>query len=113
MALYINKSKIEPVWDSVEEGKDDLTEFLFVPLRGSKLDEVMDGMNQKTGMLSPVGMNAALRYGVKDWRNLKDLDGNEIKFSLVEFENFSYTTRLNLASKVVSISRMTDDDIKN
>ena len=115
MSTRIDRCKVEPVWDSIEEseGADDLTEFQFIPLRGSRLDEVMDGMNRDTGMLSPKGTKAALRHGVKDWRNLLDLEGNEIKFSPVEFENFSYSTRLNLASYVLSISKMTDEDIKN
>ena len=116
MALYINKSKVEPEWYTLEKdkGNDDAAEFELVPLNGQRLGEVMEGADfESNNPFTERGVQSALKYVVKGWKNVLDQDGNELKFSIVHFRDFDWATRIELASAIIDKSSITDDDVKN
>ena len=104
MALYINKSKVEPEWYTLEKdkGNDDAAEFELAPLNGQRLGEVMEGADfESNNPFTERGVQAALKYGVKGWRNVFDQASNEIKFSIVHFRDFDCATPIELASAII------------
>ena len=116
MALHINKSKVEPEWYTLEKdkGEDNPAEFELVPLNGQRLGEVMEGADfESENPFTEKGVQCALKYGVQGWRNVLDQDDNEVKFALVHFRDFAWTTRIELASAIIGKSSITDDDAKN
>ena len=116
MALRINKSKVEPEWYTLESDKDEdnPAEFELVPLNGQRLGEVMEGANfDSDNPFTERGVQAALKYGVKGWKNVLDENDNELKFSPVHFKDFSWTTRIELAAAIIDKSSISDDDSKN
>ena len=116
MALHINKSKVEPEWYTLEneKGEDAPAEFEIVPLNGQRLGEVLEGAHlESDNPFTEKGVQCALKYGVKGWRNVFDQDENEIKFSLIHCRDFPWTTRIELASAIIAKSSISDDDLKN
>ena len=115
MALHINKSKVEPEWCKLESDEgDNPSEFEITPLNGQRMGEVMEGADfESNNPFTERGVQVALKYGVKGWRNVFDQDENEIKFSPIHFKDFPWATRLELASLVIEKSSISEEDVKN
>ena len=116
MALHINKSKVEPEWYTLESDlkEDNPAEFKLNALTGRMLGEVMEGANfESDNPFTARGVQAALKYGVKGWKNILDQDENEVKFSIADLNKLSWSVRIELASAVIDKSNLSDADAKN
>lgn len=116
MALYICKSKVEPEWYTLEKdkGEDKAAAFEIVPLNGHRLGEVMEGADfEVSNPFTAKGVQSALRYGVKDWRNIFDQSENEMQFKPMHLNALPWSTRIEIASAIIEKSNLTDDDLKN
>lgn len=117
MAITVDtKNKVESHWHTLKSDKDSEkpSEFKIYSLKGSRLDDVMEGVDFDTWPpLTAKGIRTALLYGVKDCRNVNDPQGEEIKFSPALLESMVWGDRVELAMAVLDKSKLSDDETKN
>jgi len=116
MAITVDtKNKVESNWHPLksEEGIDDPAEFKLYAVKGSRLDEIMEGVNfDNWPPLTAKGIQKALIYGVKDCKNVNDSNGDEVKFSPPILESLVWGDRVDLAMAVLDKSKLSDEEKK-
>lgn len=117
MAIIVDtKNKIESSWHTLksEEENESPAEFKLHAIKGSRLDEVLEGVNfEQWPPLTAKGIKIALLYGVKGCRNVNDPQGEEIKFSPALMESLVWGDRVELAMAVLDKSKLSDEEVKN
>lgn len=108
---------LTPTWFTPESEKDaeKPTRFLLRPLNGEELDQVMHGASFKDGgmSLTPDGIRAALRFGIKDWENFEESSGRAVKCSFPNHAKLPWSVRLMLAIEIINRSQLTEEEEKN
>ncbi len=112
-------TKIAPSWYVLEEERDkeNPTRFKVEPLTSLQyLELTPEGRLDGNGnmILSGLGMRIALDYGLVDWENFNDAQGNAVPFVSGD-QKFNYLSPNNLAELVghiMEISSASDQEKK-
>lgn len=83
MPLQVSK-RMTAWWFTPEGFEEDETppQFYVQGLTGAQKLEVVSDYNPKTEVIGHQGTMAAIKYGLKNWRNIDDEDGKPMKFTL-------------------------------
>ena len=107
--------RIETTW--VKLSDDDDTEFQIRPLNSPTMIDVQNGVSfdEDSGniLLTGAAIMSAVRYGVLDWKGVADENEQPIKFSIDRLEWLPASELKLLASKVISLGRLTEPERKN
>lgn len=106
-------------WFTPESEKDkdesEQKQFFIAPLTG--FDEgalvrqviVEDGVFQ----LTDTGMETAIKKGLKDWKNVKDFEGNDAEFSLSNIDFLPGSEIVEIANEIATITYIRSVELKN
>jgi len=110
-----------PRWYTPEDQRDkpdgEKTEYHLYPLTSPQLAEVFQDQRKdpETGdvRIGAKGLNLAIQYGLRDWRNMVSSKGEEFPYTkanraLVPFEIYA-----ELAGQIVVMSTLKEEEIKN
>lgn len=99
-----------------DQGSDNPTTFKLRPLDGLQYMEVMHELTESKGSgvrISAAGKLLALKYGLADWNNFNDAQGNAIPFSPVNFKLIPPVILNELAIEIMNRSEFGEGDQKN
>lgn len=105
-------------WFTPEDQKDDEqpTRYKLKPLDGIQFMEVAangDTLADGTFMPNHRGRLLLLRYGMKDWENVIDHDGEKLEFNLARLKFIRAQHLVECSNELLTRSAMGDDDAKN
>jgi len=98
-----------------EKEKDRPCRFKIRPLTGEELENALYKHEfSKSGglMIHPDGIKSALSNGILDWENVCD-DRGEVTFSRLSIRLLPYEIRAELASEIINMSFMSEEEEKN
>lgn len=99
-----------PFWyKSNQDDEDTTTEFQIQGLSSAEYIEVISTDSTLSVLL-------AIKYGLKGWRNYNHSNGRPVRFSKIARENVNNLPAKvadELAGKIIKISDLTEDEVKN
>jgi len=104
MAITICE-KLVTDWYTPESEKDEAepTRFRIKPMNGSQALQVLNTEN----------LQLALTFGLIDWENVKNANGEQVEFKKPRISMLHANLLSEIANEIVSRSNLTGDEIKN
>lgn len=107
--------KVSPVWYTPDSEKDSdaPARFRLQPLLPSQREQCMSYTSEAGFHIPPKQYQAVLGYGVVDWENISDEDGQKLRCSPGNLDRLPGTLRMELAMELLMMSQLTEADAKN
>jgi len=111
-------AELTPKWfkPDTEKDKENPQEFKIRPLTSVELWEVNSHMKMidadHIGM-SFEGQKAAVKFGLIDWKNVDDSEGNPAKCNIINWRLLDSWTLNFISRKIIAISELAEAERKN
>ena len=104
-----------PEWytPASEVDEDTPAEFHIKPLTAPQIAGIQGEFDRETGEISGNGLYEAARMGVIGWKNVTDHNDRTLKYSKRTLDQLPYAIVLELGGKVLELSFLTDEEVKN
>ena len=105
---------LTPEWFETEKGDEPgKSGFYIRPLNGWQYQECLQFITTG-GQIKPDGVKLCVKYGLENWRNIKDASGAEIEFSVKKaLEIIPAKYLLEIAGRVFEVSTFDGEPTKN
>ncbi len=107
---------ITPEWYTPSGQEKDAvkTRFKIRPLDGGEYAEIMDAVELKNGVVrvTHAGRERALSMALVAWENFSNKDG-ELKFNQDNMRLIPFAERTDIVTRIINISNLTDEEVKN
>lgn len=115
MATAKRKTSFEPYWYILEDEREDEnpTRWYIHPLTPSQTEQLTTFTEHGQLGFQMKSYEQALSFGLKDWDNLKDEDGDPIKFSRKNLMLIDKLDRCMLALEIYNGRKLEDTERKN
>jgi len=123
MALSLNLNKVPFILEcDRDEPEEKQTTFYIRPLSAKQSATLQDSMKfsgvGKEATMQNIGSNTLdmVRIGLVGWDNFKDEEGKDIKFLKdmdANLDRLAVTYRYELAGKIMELSNLGDEEVKN
>ncbi len=87
--------------------------FHLYPLTGPQMLEVQEFFDFENQTIKGPGLLRACRFGLKDWRNIVDENGDTISFTRNGLDKLPAEVLAAAGAKIIANSVITEDDQKN
>ena len=91
----------------------DPASFHLHPLTGPQMLEVQEFFDFENQTIKGPGLLRACRFGLKDWRNIVDENGDTISFTRNGLDKLPAEVLAAAGAKIIANSVITEDDQKN
>lgn len=110
--------KFIPEWFTPESQEEESTptRFKLQGLTGPQFLEVQSEVSQSGGgmiLVTGRGLNIAVNYGLTDWENFTDDDGEELPCTRGNIARIPMEILSELSSKIMDLSSVSEDERKN
>jgi len=96
-----------------EEDEDEQTKFKLHPLTTPQMAQIQVHYNVEAQRIVATGLYLACQFGVKDWENLLDHEGHQMKFSKASLDVVPIELIAELGARILAMSVLTGEEEKN
>ena len=109
------KKQLVATWYTPEsqESEESPARFKVRPLTGSQALEVYDHFDGKKRRFLSSGIHLAMAYGLVDWENVTDENGNKIECVPSNFKYLPPVDANELGNHIIEMASLSGDEEKN